>query len=274
MDNPPQESSSRYGYPTPGVQHVTANDIMKSIYFMSDERWEMTRRQGNFDFVVIGSSFCALAFTHKVLENNPKANVLIIERGAYFHPQHFQNLPPAYVSTVGGTSETFPWSITKATHDGEHIKWQHGMNNFFGGRSSFWSGWCPEPTDKEMEDWPPEVIHTVHQYFPQAAKLLNVVSADKIFDKELHEDVKPMFKQLQLSVQKMLMDSESKISTVTRVIPAPLAVGANMYRCVSYGCTNLPHFASYSNLHSIIGTKTMKNILYRVLCWLYCWKIS
>jgi hypothetical protein len=41
-----------------------------------------------------------------MLKNNPKAKILIIERGAYFHPEHFQNLPPAYSITMGGRSET------------------------------------------------------------------------------------------------------------------------------------------------------------------------
>ena len=197
---------------------------------MSDKEWEMNRRHGGFDFVIIGSSFCALAFANRALNNNPEAKILIIERGVYYHPEHFQNLPPAYVTTVGGTSETFPWSITKETHEGEYIKWQHGMNNFFGGRSAFWSSWCPEPTDEEMEDWPKEVMKVVHDYFPAAKKLLNVVPADEIFDNQQQKHTKPIFGKLQESVQNVLKDAPSKIEAVTRVIPAPLAVGASMYR--------------------------------------------
>jgi spermidine synthase len=48
------------------------------------------------------------------------------------------------------------------------------MNNFFGGRSSFWSGWCPEPAREEMVELPEEVINAVHEYFPAAKQLLKV----------------------------------------------------------------------------------------------------
>lgn len=203
---------------------------MRNLYFMSDEEWEVDRRKGCFDYVIIGSSFCALGFAKKALQNNPDVQILIIERGVYFHPEHFQNLPPAYVSTVGGTSETFHWNITQKTHEGEYIKWQHGMNNFFGGRSSFWSAWCPEPTDEEMEEWPDEVIKVVRNYFPQAKELLNVIPADKISQHEGPES-KHIFGPLQETIQRTLQnEAPGKIKAITRVIPAPLAVGANMYR--------------------------------------------
>ena len=31
----------------------------------------------DYDYIVIGSSFCALGFIHRTLENNPKVNSLI-----------------------------------------------------------------------------------------------------------------------------------------------------------------------------------------------------
>ena len=68
-------------------------------------------------------------------------------------------------------SETFHWKITEDTHNGEYIKFQHGMHNFFGGHSIFWSRWCPEPTEDEMEEWPDEVIKKVCNYFPEAKSL-------------------------------------------------------------------------------------------------------
>ncbi len=126
-------TAPKYGYPSPGPQRVPVDKIMTDLYFMSDREWNEDRTTGGFDYVVIGSSFCALGFTHQMLKNNPEAKILIIERGAYFHPEHFQNLPPAYSETVGGRSETFHWKLTKKTHEGEYIKWQHGINNFFGG---------------------------------------------------------------------------------------------------------------------------------------------
>lgn len=222
------EEAPQYGYPSPGTQFVTADQIMNGLFFMSDQQWDVERRQTDYDYVIIGSSFCALAFIEQALKNNPKAKIMIIERGAYYHPEHFQNLPPAFVTTVGGTSETFPWKITKETHEGQYIKWQHGMNNFFGGRSSFWSGWCPEPTDDEMSEWPEKTKKVVHDYFPAAKELLNVIPADEICDRGTGHD--PIFGALQDDVQDALKGLPSKISAVTRFMPAPLAVGAQMYR--------------------------------------------
>lgn len=222
------KASPQYGYPSPGPQNISADEIMNSLFFLTDEQWDTERRNADYDYVVIGSSFCAYAFVKQVLQNKPDAKIMMLERGVYYHPEHFQNLPPAFVTTVGGTSETFPWTITKKTHEGEYIKWQHGMNNFFGGRSSFWSAWCPEPTDDEMTDWPEETKAAVHKYFPAAKDLLNVIPADEICKSESGED--PIFGELQCDIQERLQDLPSKVPAVTRNMPAPLAVGAQMYR--------------------------------------------
>lgn len=213
------------GWPTPGPQEIPVHD---NLYFLTDEEWESVKCSGDFDYVVIGSSFCTLGFTYQALKNNPKAKILIIERGTYFHPEHFQNLPPAYSKTVGGQSETFHWKITDETHTGKYIHYQHGMNNFFGGRSSFWSVWCPEPTDEEMAGWPPAVMNSVRKYFPDAKTLLNVAPANEISS---HEPGKmKIFGELQDAVYNALEPAPSEIEAITRVIHAPLAVKADQYR--------------------------------------------
>ena len=222
------KSENKYGYPTPGKQKVTAEDIMNTHYFMDDEEWEKNRILGDFDYVIIGSSFCALAFTTQALENNPDAKILIIERGTYLHPDHYQNLPPAFETTVHDPSETFHWRVSQKTKQGEYIKGLHGAYSFFGGRSSFWSGWCPEPTQAEMEGWPEEVIKVIRDYFPKAKEFLNVIPADKIFKDRAHHH--PMFGELQSKVQSMLREASGKVEAVSDVIPAPLAVEAKKQR--------------------------------------------
>ena len=147
-----------YGFPTPGPQSPTGTDVMNHIFFLSNEGWKQAREKDCFDYVVIGSGPCGLAFVDQVLKNNPFAKILIIERGPFFLPEHFQNLPVPFQQTIGGMSETFPWTLSATTHNGEHIKWQHGMGPFFGGRSTLWSTWCPRPTEEEMAGWPREVI--------------------------------------------------------------------------------------------------------------------
>jgi hypothetical protein len=225
-----EESHSQYGYPAPGKQNVTAEDIMNSHYFMTNKEWEENRKCGRFDYVIIGSSFCALAFTTQALKNNPDAKILIIERGAYLHPDHYQNLPPAFETTVFTPSETFHWSTTKKTNSGEYIKGLHGAYSFFGGRSSFWSGWCPEPKEAEMEGWPRELIKVIKDYFPKAKEMLNVVPADKIFSDGAHVHHLPIFGKLQEEVHRRITGASGEIEAVKDVFPTPLAVKAKQQR--------------------------------------------
>ena len=227
------QTTLEFGYPEPGPQEIPVDDIMNDIYFLTQKKWDQDRVSGNFDYVVIGSSFCALGFAYQMLANNPNAKILLIERGAYFHPEHFQNLPPAYCKTVGGKSETFPWKITEATHNGTYIHYQHGMNNFFGGRSSFWSAWCPEPTDEEMKDWPVEVIQKVRKWFPAARNLLNVIPADEISqgtNDDQKKDTDTIFGELQHAVYDAAENAPQRVAAITRVLNAPLAVKADNYR--------------------------------------------
>lgn len=223
-----EESTSQYGYPTPGKQNVTVEDVMNRHYFMTDKEWQENRKHGHFDYVIIGSSFCALAFTTQMLENDPDAKILIIERGAYLHPDHFQNLPPALETTVFDPSETYHWRTTQETNKGKYIKGLHGAYSFFGGRSSFWSGWCPEPTETEMDGWPKEVVEVIKGYFPKAKKFLNIVPADQIFKDGAHHQ--PMFGKLQKEVQSLVKQASSTIEAVRDAIPAPLAVEAKTQR--------------------------------------------
>ena len=217
---------SKFGYPTPGANQVTAKDVLNDHYFMTDEEWESNRNKGNYDYVIIGSSFCALAFVTRALERNPSAKILLIERGDYLHPDHFQNLHQTFANTVDDPSETFHWSIAKQTYEQNDIKWQHGVYNFVGGRSSFWSGWCPQPTEEEMKDWPSEIRKAVQEYFPRAKEFLNVISADDIFKDLKSATPSPIFGNLQSQVQALLSKASSSCEAVSQVIPAPLAVEA------------------------------------------------
>ncbi|KAH7282879.1 hypothetical protein KP509_35G051300 [Ceratopteris richardii] len=218
-----------YGYPTPGPQSPTGTAVMDHVFFLSQTEWKAVREDEDFDFVVIGSGFCALAFIERALRNNSDVRILVLERGPFFLPEHFQNLPLPYQDTLGGMAETFPWTLSQATAVKQNL-WQHGMVPFFGGRSTLWSAWCPRPTTQEMRNWPSAVIETAQKYFPHAEALLNVLSADKI-DANLPPAVaaaaalnRPVFGTLQRELFKMLEISNSQIPSATRIIPAPLAV--------------------------------------------------
>lgn len=102
------------------------------------------------------------------------------------------------------------------------------MVPFFGGRSTLWSAWCPRPSlddkDGEVKDWPASVIEVMKSegFFDRAEKLLNVVPSEKL-DKDAPEQHR-IFAKLQSHVFELMKND--KVANVTRVIPAPLAVGS------------------------------------------------
>ena len=178
MDNKTPPSS--YGHPSAGPQNTSANEIMTRVFFMSDKRWEECCKCGKFDYVVVGSSFCAWAFTDRMLKKNSNAKILILERGEFFYPEYIQNFLPSTQKDFAKYSKTFPWKTSKRMHDGQYIKKLNGMNNIFGGKSPFWRGWCPKPTREELHGWPESVKDTIEEYFPEAKTLLNVTYANEI----------------------------------------------------------------------------------------------
>ncbi|ADV48069.1 hypothetical protein Celal_0734 [Cellulophaga algicola DSM 14237] len=221
MEKNDSRANYNYGFPTPGPQQPTGQDVMNHVFFTTQSDWKKIQETEQFDFIVVGSSFCCLAFVERTLSKNPFAKILILERGEYFLPEHFQNLPLPYKQTLGGLSETYPWTLSKKTTEGEYIKWQHGMLPFFGGRSTLWSAWCPRPTKEEMINWPKEVIANAHNYFATAEKLLNVVPTDQI-DSPIKS--KPVYGVLQKEIQQKLNENYTKIKEITRTFAAPLAV--------------------------------------------------
>src|ERR1043165_5162018 len=76
---------------------------------VSETQWRRISRTGEFDHVVIGSGFWALAFAERVLRNRPKARILVLERGEAFLDDHFQNLAMPFDETLRGMAEIHPW---------------------------------------------------------------------------------------------------------------------------------------------------------------------
>lgn len=211
--------------PSPS-QYITGTDLMQNAFFLSGEEWSNDREAGIFDYIIIGSSFCALAFVKKIISTCPQAKCLIVEGGTYFHQEHFQNLPPHFhMKTIGDTVETFPWKVTDKMHNGEYIKYLRGTINFFGGRSSFWSGWTPEPTPEDMDGWPDETKSAIRRYFEHAKELLNITPADEICQPQ--DGSKPIYGKLQRSLHNALdrLPKQDGERVIKDILPAPLAVG-------------------------------------------------
>ncbi|WP_199185103.1 GMC oxidoreductase [Aquimarina sp. I32.4] len=221
------------GYPTPGPQTPSGQDVMNHVFFMSQTEWKNAREENNYDLVIIGTGFCAYATARRALERDPFCRILIIERGPFFLPEHFQNLPLPFVNTLGGLSETFPWTLSSKTAEGPGtIKWQHGMIPFFGGRSTMWSAWCPKPTEDEMDGWPQATINAAKNNFESAEKLLRVQMADEIDANrtgallELIRNTRPVYGELQKEIQTRLAKYGTDVEGIYRTQAAPLASAA------------------------------------------------
>ncbi|WP_330959577.1 GMC oxidoreductase [Photobacterium sp. 53610] len=221
----------QYGYPTPGPQSPTGQKVMDHVFFLSNAEWKQAREENDYDFVVIGTGFCALAFAERALKNNPFARILMIERGPFFLPEHFQNLPLPFKNTLGGLSETFPWTMSAKNQLGKAgtIHWQHGMVPFFGGRSTLWSAWCPRPNDQEFSGWPQETIDAARRNFDSAETLLRVQPADQIdagrskAEQAFIADNRPVYGELQRTIQQLLEQSSTSVNGIYRTEAAPLA---------------------------------------------------
>ncbi|CAG1969750.1 hypothetical protein QX201_006322 [Fusarium graminearum] len=213
------QPANTYGYPVPSVQAPTPTSVMALDYFASDQTWGNILAHGDFDYIVVGSGFTALAFIQKALELNKNAKILCLERGGFWLPSHFQNLPIPFKMVLGGPSETFPWTLSRKTFETKELKFCHGSCPFFGGRSTFWSAWSPQPSPDLMRDFPETMIETAKQdkFWNDAKSLLNVTSAAEIKD--------GVFGTLQTAIDAILKTRVSKIPTADYAESAPLAVG-------------------------------------------------
>ena len=228
----------QYGHPTPGPQSPTVQNVMDHVYFCSNSEWKQIREVEQFDYVVIGTGPCGLAFVERVLSQKPMSRILMLERGGYFLPEHFQNLPHAFAETIGGLSETFPWTLSRDTAKGKYIKFQHGMVPFFGGRSTLWSSWCPRPNEKEFFGWPEAVIKSANDYYDKAEKLLNVVEIGSCDQQDgLHlpnNSLRPIYDTLHCDLYHTINQNLSKVPFLTRSMAAPLAVGITQLAGINF----------------------------------------
>lgn len=226
--------------------------------FFSDQTWANILSHGKFDYIVVGSGCTALAFIDKALELNKNARILCLERGGtfvklYFEvsrlitsfhfppffwhshncmavsrvnllidfwlPSHFQNLPLPFKMVLGGPSETFPWTLSRKTFETKELQFCHGSCPFFGGRSTFWSAWSPQPSEELMRNFPDSMKATAQKesFWKEAKKLLNVTPASRIDD--------TVFGELQTAIDEILVGAVGGIASADYVESAPLAVG-------------------------------------------------
>jgi choline dehydrogenase-like flavoprotein len=208
---------------------------MDHVFFLSEAEWKAAREEGQYDLVIVGSGICGLAVAKRALSRDPNCRILMLERGPFFLPEHFQNLSTPFVNTLGGLSETFPWTLSSTTAlglAGGYIRWQHGMVPFFGGRSTLWSAWCPRPTREEMAGWPKETIAIAERNFEDAEDFLHVQPADQVDARRSSEqmqhvsEMRPVYGELQKIVQRLLQRAPGRVDGIYRTEAAPLASDA------------------------------------------------
>jgi len=242
MGNAASSSKLQHGYPTPGPQNPTGQRVMDHVFFLSNEAWKAARESNEYDYVIVGTGFCALAFAKRTLSRNPHSRILMIERGTLFLPEHFQNLPLPFKDTLGGLSETFPWTLAASTALGQDgtVRWQHGMVPFFGGRSTLWSAWCPRPTEQEFAGWPKATIEAAQSNFESAEKLLRVQLADQIDSNRSTAELicisqtRPVYGQLQRRIQTLLEKQGKEVAGIYRTQAAPLASASESVNGVDF----------------------------------------
>lgn len=97
----PNVPTSTWGYPRPGIQSPTPAFATAKHYFVDDSTWDAILGKsiikctlissndflidhGEFDDVVVGSGFCALAYIDAAYKIDPHRKILLLERGGRF----------------------------------------------------------------------------------------------------------------------------------------------------------------------------------------------
>jgi choline dehydrogenase-like flavoprotein len=164
-------------------QNPTGDDVMQANFSGPDwkEKWEaILDGIEKFDYIVVGSGFTGYSFAEKIFALDKAAKILMLERGPFFLADHFQNSHMSFKVVIGGRSETFPFTVTEATKKSPGVGFMHGSCPFVGGRSSYWSGWCPKPDLDVCDTWPQAMkdIMNADGFWEDVERVMNIKTAD------------------------------------------------------------------------------------------------
>ncbi len=229
----------KFGYPVPGPQGSSADQIAARSFFANAADWDAVAN-AEYDFIVIGSGPTGVAFCERTLALNPHARILLIERGGFWLPVHYQMLPPAFQATTGSPPTTYPWSRTSEMATTGNKFFQAGYIPVIGGRSTYWSAWSPSPGPELMRDWPQELIDVTLKpgFWEGAREFLHVTSMDQV-DNGVYGKL-----QHQLGVD-LRENFKSLVPTAEHAFPAPIAVANPDWQGVK--------FYKYSTVGTLLG---------------------
>ena len=105
--------------------------------------------------------------------------LLALTRTGVMLRSHFQSLESSSISGNSQPHEDYPWKLTKKTMENPEIGFCHGSCIAFGGKSTFWSGWSPQPNLNQMRHFPEDMLNTTMkpEFWSRATNLLNVTYA-------------------------------------------------------------------------------------------------
>jgi choline dehydrogenase-like flavoprotein len=110
-----------------------------------------------FDVIVVGGGTFGSIFAQHMFDNDTTRSrrILVLERGPYVLPEHFQNAP-----FMGGLPDwKRPWDTAVPGNN-------PGLRVCLGGRSLEWGGWSPEPLNAELAGWPAPVVTALQKPVP------------------------------------------------------------------------------------------------------------
>lgn len=120
----------------------------------------------HYDYIVIGAGAYGVSFVHKIMSNDPNSKILILEKGNFLLPEHFQNQKSCFLDTFN-KSFASPWT----TNSSEGL-FYFGQRPYVGGRALFWNAWTPQP--KEFRNWPKELVNDLQRYWCESQSFLGV----------------------------------------------------------------------------------------------------
>jgi choline dehydrogenase-like flavoprotein len=124
-----------------------------------------------FDVIVIGAgAFGPTLAAHLFnVDSTPprRHRTLLLDGGQFDLPEHIQNLPP--MQGLGVPASTSIADLRNAGQDGKPraevwgLPWHSnvkfpGLAYCLGGRSVYFGGWCPQPIDSELTQWPSQTL--------------------------------------------------------------------------------------------------------------------
>ncbi|AKE51701.1 GMC oxidoreductase [Kangiella geojedonensis] len=224
----PEPAGESQGYPVPGPQGASADQIAGKAFFASKCDWKSIVNQV-YDYIVIGTGPTGVAFIDQIYKENPSAKILVLERGGFWLPVHYQMLPDAFAATTGSPPTTYPWSRTTEMVTTAPEFFQAGYIPVVGGRSTYWSAWSPSPTPDLMRDWPQSLVDTTlePEFWPRAKEFLHVTSMDKIND--------GVYANLQAQLdQNIAKNFKDFVPSAENAYPAPIAVDNSEWKTVKF----------------------------------------